>query len=196
MINLRSPKGATPLDEDTLAGLIPDHISKQKELDEWEAQNIQEAVYWVYYKRKTKDVLTLKFLTDLHKRMFSKTWNWAGTWRKVGTNIGVDTAQILQELMYLLEETKYQLDNQIYSLEEVALRLHHKLVWIHPFPNGNGRHARLMADLLLKDNGLSPFNWGRNSDLVEDSQHRDNYIAALKAADNHDYSKLIKFLKQ
>lgn len=185
--------GATPLDPDTLLGLIPKHITTQNQLNEWEAQNIVEARKWAYIDRRTTDIFTLKFVRMLHKKMFGNTWEWAGDWRKRQTNIGCDPGEIVNHLYALFDETNHQVTGRIYPINEIALRLHHQLVSIHPFPNGNGRHARLMTDIFLRDNGGNPFNWGGTS-LTQDSNVRKNYLDALRAADNHDFSLLKTFL--
>lgn len=185
--------GATPLDPDTFSGLIPKHIANQNQLNEWEAQNINEARKWAYIDRKTTDIFTLKFIRLLHKKMFGNTWVWAGEWRTKQTNIGCTHGEIVNNLYALFNEIKYQLKEDVYPLNEIALRLHHKLVLIHPYPNGNGRHARLMTDIFLLDQKAPPFNWG-GTNLTNDSDSRKNYLNALRAADRYDYSLLRKFL--
>lgn len=185
--------GATPLDPDTLLGLIPKHITTQNQLNEWEAQNIIEARKWAYIDRRTADIFTLKFVRMLHKKMFGNTWVWAGEWRKRQTNIGCDPGEIVSNLYALFDEINHQINGRIYTLNEIAIRLHHKLVSIHPFPNGNGRHARLMTDIFLLDNVGNPFNWG-GTNLTQDSDVRKKYLDALRAADNHDFSLLKGFL--
>lgn len=195
-MNFTYPDGATPLELDLEKQLIPDHITTQKELNEWEAANIQEARKWAFFKRKNKNILTISFVKELHKRMFCHTWLWAGEWRKTQTNIGVEPYRIVAELGQLLNDIQYYIDHQTYDLKEIAVRLHHKLVWIHPFPNGNGRHARLMADLLLFDHGEQVINWGENVKLQNVTELRKAYIAALKAADSSDYTSLLNFIEQ
>lgn len=187
------PPGATPLDPDEAAGLLPAHITTQGQLNEWELANIVEGERWAY-SRKRSDLLSIQFVKRLHKQMFGNTWRWAGIFRGTEKNIGVDPAQITTELKKLFDDVAYQIEHKIYPLDEIATRFHHRLTWIHPFPNGNGRHARLMTDLLLKQNGAEPFNWG-NSDLIVAGEIRDRYIAALRAADGRDYALLFKFVR-
>lgn len=192
-LDLEYPAGATPLDEDEKAGLIPSHISNRGELNAWEQENILEGERWAFARRR-KDILTLKFLQELHRRMFGRTWRWAGKFPTTEKNIGVDPLQIAPELKKLVDDVAYQIDHKAYSLDEIAARFHHRLTWIHPFPNGNGRHARLMTDLLLTRNGAPPFSWGED-DLVADTEIRRRYIAALRSADARDYTSLFAFVR-
>ena len=183
------PQGATPLNADCAAQLIPSHITIQQQLNEWEATNIQEARKWAFLQRRIKNVLDIRFIKILHKKMFDKTWLWAGQWRTHQTNIGVESYRIIAELGQLLDDIQFYIDEGVYDFEETAARLHHKLVWIHPFPNGNGRFARLMADILLFDAGKPLFDWGTNSE-----DNRSIYIAALQAADQFDFEPLLRFV--
>ena len=192
-LNFNYSPGATPLDPDEAAGLIPVHITTQGQLNEWELTNIVEGERWAF-SRKRSDLLSVQFVKRLHKQMFGNTWRWAGMFRGTEKNIGVDPAQIGTELKKLFDDVAYQIEHKSYPLDEIAARFHHRLTWINPFPNGNGRHARLMTDLLLKQNGSEPFNWG-NSDLVAPGEARDRYIAALRAADSRDHALLLKFVR-
>jgi Fic-DOC domain mobile mystery protein B len=137
------PPGATPLDPDDAAGLIPSHITTQGQLNEWEFQNVAEGRDWAFSGRR-KQFLTARFAQELHRRMYSKTWKWAGTLRKKETLPGIDPKNISVELRKLFDDVAYQLQNKSMPLEEIAARFHHRLTLIHPFPNGNGRHARLI----------------------------------------------------
>ena len=184
--------GATPLDPDESRGLIPRHIRIQAELDQWEQANVLEGATWGLRSRE-RDFLSERFIRELHKRMFSNTWQWAGTFRTTGKNIGVDPAQIGVQLRDLLENARYWIERGTFSVDEIAVRFHHRLVFIHPFPNGNGRHARLMTDVLLKRNGVAAFSWG-GANLETTSGARDSYLAALRAADGGDYILLLKFV--
>lgn len=185
------PEGSTPLDANYSAQLIPSHITTQTQLNEWEAMNIQEARKWSFFKRRTKHILDMGFIKKLHTRMFDKTWLWAGQWRTSQTNIGVEPYRIISELGQLFGDVEYYVNNGTYSVDEIAVRLHHKLVWIHPFPNGNGRHARLMADIFLKDHNVSFFDWGQHL-----TNSRTQYIAALQASDRYDYEPLLRFVRE
>ena len=191
-INKQAP-GATPLDPDEANDLIPSHITTKEQLNEWEAENILEGERWAH-SRKKKGVLEEKFVRDLHKHMFGKTWKWAGKFRKTEKNIGVAPEQIAVRLRNLLEDTRTQIEQEVEPLVGIAVKFHHHLVSIHPFPNGNGRHARLMTDLLLTENGSVPFTWGKG-DLVHAGKVRDRYLEALREADRGNYDLLLGFVR-
>lgn len=187
-------QGATPLDPEEIDGLKLRHITTRSELDRWEQENIQEALGWLTRKRKT-DILTEEFICTLHTKMFGKVWKWAGSLRRTDKNIGVSYLQIRIELRQLLENTKYWIENGTFPPDEIAFRFHHKLVWIHLFPNGNGRHSRMMADLILEEIfGKDPFTWGKEN-LTSASTTRGLYIASLRSADKEDYSALADFVR-
>lgn len=188
-----TPPGATPLDPDEARGLIPTHIATQGQLNEWELQNILEGRIWASGLRGA-DLLNLDFMQKLHRRMFGKTWHWAGTIRSTERNIGVEPAQIRVRVTELCRDVGAQVQNRAYTLREIAARFHHRLVAIHPFPNGNGRFARLIADLLLAAHGEPPFAWGED-DLTAPNEIRQRYIAALRAADANDYGPLFTFVR-
>jgi Fic-DOC domain mobile mystery protein B len=192
-IELEYPPGATPLDPDEAAGLIPSHISTQGQLNEWELANILEGERWAFA-RKHKRSIESNFVRGLHKRMFGDTWRWAGTFRDSGKNIGLDPLDIQPALHNLCEDVKAQLKHESYSLDEIAARFSHKLVWIHPFANGNGRLSRTMADVLLVEYGASRFSWGAGN-LVTDGEIRQRYLQALRAADARDYRPLLAFVR-
>ncbi|MES9942038.1 MAG: mobile mystery protein B [Candidatus Thiodiazotropha sp. 6PLUC1] len=183
---------STPLSAEELEGLIPSYITLRSELNEAEQANILEAEEWAF-KRK-RDVLSEKFLNDLHKRMFGRVWKWAGQHRQTGKNIGVDAYRIPVELRQLLDDVRFWISNDTYQPDEIAARFHHKLVWTHIFPNGNGRHARLATDLLLTALGQPRFTWGREN-LVDANETRQAYVDALRAADQHDYGPLLTFVR-
>ena len=191
-INLDYAPGATPLDADELASLIPGHITTQGELNEWEQLNIVQGDTWA--RKQRKEILDEGFLRRLHQQMFGETWRWAGTFRKSDKNIGVDWLQISVELRNLLDDVRYQVANASLPPDEIAVRFHHRLVAIHPFPNGNGRHARLMADLLVERLGRPRFTWGSAS-LTDANKTRQRYIAALQAADSRDIAPLLAFAR-
>ncbi len=182
---------STPLTAEEKDGLKLKWITLRSELNEAEAQNIAQAQVWLL-SNKNKDVCSDVFLRDLHKKMFGEVWNWAGSYRTSERNIGVAPYQISVKLMQLFDDVKFWIDNKTYSNREIAVRLHHKLVQIHPFPNGNGRVSRLMADLLLEKLEEKKLCWG-NTNLVNISEVRNNYIAALRKADAGDYTDLLKF---
>ena len=191
-INLDYAPGATPLDADELASLIPGHIITQGELNEWEQLNIVQGDTWA--RKQRKEILDEGFLRRLHQQMFGETWRWAGTFRKSDKNIGVDWLRIGVEVKNLLDDVRYQIENNSLPPDEIAVRFHHRLVAIHPFPNGNGRHARLMADLLAERLGRPRFTWGSAS-LVDANETRQRYIAALQAADARDIAPLLAFAR-
>lgn len=185
--------GVTRLALDEAEGLIPSHIATREQLDEWEAVNILAAERWLAGRRK-RDVLDDGFLRSLHKQMFGRTWRWAGRYGGTEKNIGVAPEQIAVELRKLVEDTKAQLTHPDAPLDAIAARFHHRLVSIHPFANGNGRHARRATDLLLEANGAEPFSWGR-SDLTHEGEARERYIDALRAADARDEAPLLAFVR-
>jgi Fic-DOC domain mobile mystery protein B len=189
------PSGATPLDADELASLIPGHITTQGELNEWEQLNIVQGEAWAQRQRgQRKEILNEGFLRQLHKQMFGETWKWAGEYRKSDKNIGIDWLKIGVELKKLLDDAHYQVEHASYPSDEIAVRFHHRLVAIHPFLNGNGRHARLMADLLIERLGRPRFTWGSRG-LVHASETRQRYIDALQAADRRDFAPLLAFAR-
>ena len=182
----------TPLSVEEREGLIPSYITLRGELNEAEQANILEAEDWAF--ARNRDVLGEGFMNNLHKRMYGDVWRWAGQYRTSGKNIGVDAYRIPTELRQLLDDCRYWIGHDTYEPDEIAARFHHKLVWIHPYPNGNGRHARLAADLLLKWLGRARFSWGGDS-LIGASELRARYIMALQAADNHDLGPLQEFVR-
>ena len=186
--------GATPLDPDESAGLLPGHIATREQLDEWEAENILQGERWATGAARRRDVLDDAFLRELHQRMFGRTWRWAGAFRSTEKNIGIAPARIAEESRKLLEDTKAQIEGKAAPLDEIAARFHHRLVWIHPFPNGNGRHARLLTDLLLSAHGAQPFTWGQ-ADLERSGEARERYLTALRAADARDFAPLLAFVR-
>ena len=191
-VNLDYPHGATPLDADELASLMPGHISTQGELNEWEQLNLVHGEGWA--RKQRREILSEAFVRQLHRQMFGETWKWAGEFRKSDKNIGVDWLKIGVELRKLLDDVHYQIEHASYAPDEIAARFHHRLVAIHPFPNGNGRHARLIADLLAERLGQPRFTWGSRS-LVDASATRQAYITALQAADARDHAPLLAFAR-
>jgi Fic-DOC domain mobile mystery protein B len=185
--------GATPIDPDEAAGLTPAHLTLQRELNEYEEANILEAVEWLFARRRG-DPLDDRFIRSVHARMFSQTWKWAGKARRSDKNIGVPWFEIPVHLHQMLGDVRFQIEKNAHAPAEIAARYHHRLVAIHVFPNGNGRHARMMADLLLAELAGRRFEWGRES-LVAASEVRARYIAALKAADAGDCRPLLAFLE-
>lgn len=181
---------ATPLTPDERAQLIPTYITTRAQLNEAEQANIADADLWAFQRRR--NVLDEAFLLNLHKRMLNGVWKWAGTFRRTERNIGIQACRIGMELRQLLDDVRYWVEHETYTPDEIAVRFHHRLVFIHPFPNGNGRHARLAADLLAFQLGEERFSWG-STNLVAVDETRAGYVAALKAADNHDIEPLLAF---
>jgi Fic-DOC domain mobile mystery protein B len=188
--------GQTPLSEEELDGLKILSISTREELDEFEQFNIEKAIQWTLGKKiQPKDLLSEKFIKDLHKRMYGEVWKWAGSFRTSEKNLGIKSYLIPVQLKQLLDDAMYWYENQIYSPDEVAVRFKHQLVSIHCFANGNGRHSRLMADLIMEKLYKEPFlPWGGSS-LVKSNEKRKEYINAIKIADRQDLSQLIMFAK-
>ncbi len=188
--------GQTPLDEEEKEGLLIPTIATREELDEFEQQNVEEAIQWLIGKSfKPEKVLTEKFICDVHKRMFSQVWKWAGSFRNSQKNIGVDCWNVPMELNNLIEDAKVWLKNEVFPPDEIAVRFKHRIVSIHCFSNGNGRHSRLMADIITeKLFDLDHFTWG-DGDLSKESDTRSDYLESLKEADNGSFDKLLKFAR-
>ncbi len=184
--------GQTPLSDEEKLGLIPGYIVTLGELNEWEAGNILNGHRWAQ-RQKKKDILHENFIRQLHRHMFGEVWEWAGEYRKSDKNIGgVPAHLIATELREALNHVRY-LESQNIDPRQIAIELHHRVVKVHPFPNGNGRLTRFLADLYLKRKGQRPFTWGGGRDVRWESELKTAYIDALKAADNLDYSSLLHF---
>jgi Fic-DOC domain mobile mystery protein B len=182
--------GATPLDPDEMAGLKFKHITTRGQLDELEQANIVKGLLWLK-KVKRQDHLTIDFTLALHKALFSEVWKWAGSFRTTEKNIGIDPFQISVALRNLLDDTEVWIQYNSYPAEEAVLRFHHRLVQIHPFPNGNGRFSRLFADIIAQHRfGIAPVGWG-GRELDNVSQVRTNYIKALREADAGNIKPLL-----
>ncbi|HIJ95420.1 MAG TPA: mobile mystery protein B [Desulfuromonadales bacterium] len=193
-MNFDYPEGATPLDPDEARGLLLSHITNRTELDRWEQENIVEAETWAF-RRAPRDILTEDFIKKLHKRMFGTVWRWAGEFRATSKNIGVPAWQITTDLRNLCADCATWIEHGIVVPDEIAACFHHRLTAIHPFPNGNGRHARLMTDVLLVHLLKRPrFSWG-SGNLINAGDCRQQYIKAIRAADGHDYAALMQFVR-
>jgi Fic-DOC domain mobile mystery protein B len=187
------PDDATPLTPEEQRDLIPAHIAYRYELNEAEQENIARGQDWAL-RRRRRDLLGEKFIKDLHQRMFGDVWRWAGGFRRTERNLGIPPHEISVALRQLLDDVKAWIQHRSYSPDEIAVRFHHRLVTIHPFPNDNGRHSRLMADLLVMELGRDRFSWGRGN-LQQAGDVRGTYIDALQAADNHDIGSLLAFAR-
>ena len=188
----QEPEDATPLTPEERADLIPAHIAYRAELNTAEQENIARGQDWALARQR--DLLSEKFIKDLHRRMFGDVWRWAGKFRITERNLGIPYFEIPMALRDLLRDAKTWVENSAYAPDEIAVRFHHRLVKIHPFPNGNGRHARLMADLLVMSMGRGRFTWG-SANLQHAGDVRRQYIDALRAGDEHDYRLLLRFAR-
>ena len=188
-------QGQTPLDEEEKEGLLIPAITTKGELDELEQLNIQKAVEWTLRRRfKKETILTEEFVKELHKRMFADVWKWAGTFRNTNKNIGVDRFQISIELRKLLDDTMFWIINKTLAPDETAIRFKHRLVSIHCFANGNGRHSRLIADVIISHIFKQRvYSWGRSLPATPGNDARNSYLGALHKADKGDITPLIDF---
>lgn len=195
-LELNYINGQTPISEEEKEGLLIKTISTREELDEFEQQNIESAIEWTLKQNFSVDkILTIDFILEVHKRMFNKIWEWAGTFRKTNKNIGVDKFQISQDLKILLDDCKYWIENDTFSNDEIAIRFKHRLVKIHPFPNGNGRHARLCADIFISHVFKKKvFSWS-GSNLIKLGDSRKKNIESIYKADEGDIKPLINFAR-
>lgn len=188
--------GQTALSEEEMEGLKIASITTRGELDEFEQLNIEKAIEWTYrLKLKPEQLFTEKFVRDLHKKMYNDVWKWAGNFRNSEKNIGIKSYRIGMELKQLLDDALFWFQNNTYSKDEIAIRFKHRIVSIHCFPNGNGRHSRLIADLIMsKLYNDNYFSWGKGN-LIKANETRENYIKVLREADNQNYQPLIDFAK-
>lgn len=182
---------STPLTEEEKQQLKVKWVTTRSELNELETKGIADAEIWLL--KNKKDILSETFIKTLHKKMFGNIWKWAGTFRTTERNIGVAPYEIQPKLRILLDDIKFWIDNKTFSELEIAVRFHHRLVQIHPFPNGNGRISRIMADLIMRNFGLHNLDWG-SGNLTEISELRTKYIFALQEADRGNYKPLINFI--
>ena len=188
--------GQTPLEQEEKDGLKIKTITTQGELDEFEQLNIEKAVEWTIHTNLNREkILTEKFVKDLHKRMYGDVWKWAGQFRRTEKNIGIPWIQIGIELKHLLDDTKYWFENKTYSPEEIAIRFKHRIVSIHCFPNGNGRHSRMMADIIMESICNEEIFTRHQSNMVKADDIMKEYINSLKEADNGNINPLIEFAR-
>jgi Fic-DOC domain mobile mystery protein B len=195
-LNLTYDDGQTPLDEDEKESLLIKSISTRGELDEFEQQNIEDAIQWSLTRKfKPEQILSEYFIKDLHKKMYGRVWRWASEYRKTNKNIGVDKLEISIAIRSLIDDAKYWLEHNIYEPDEFAIRFKHRLVSIHCFPNGNGRHSRIIADIIIENIYNQPvFSWGGAS-LSEEKDIRAQYLKAIRNADKSDFDLLLKFAR-
>lgn len=193
----QEPDDATPLVPAERDGLKLTWITTRADLNAAEQDNIDAGAAWAFRSRRA-NILTVAFSTALHRQMFGQVWDWAGHYRTTERNIGIAPYRIGTETAQLFDDAAFWVANETYEPDELAVRLHHRLVFVHPFPNGNGRHARMMADLLIRRLGAPPFSWGSNRDdgVIHDiGELRKRYVSALRAADGNDYEPLIAFAR-
>lgn len=197
-LNIQHIPGQTPIEEEEAEGLKIVSITTNGELDEFEQQNIEQAIVWMIGRKiSTEKMLSESFVKQLHERMFGGVWKWAGKFRSTEKNIGIESWKIPTELRILLDDVKFWIEHTSYPNDEIALRFKHRLVSIHCFPNGNGRHSRLMADLMAeKLFHAAAYTWGsKDANLSKTSDYRKTYLMALKKADLGDYRDLIEFAR-
>ena len=188
------PEGATPISPDERRGLRFAHITTREELDELEQANIEQGLAWVR-RRRSGSIFDDTFVRRLHWRLFGDVWDWAGTYRRTGTNIGIDPWEIAVQLRILLDDAAYWAEHRAHPALEAAARFHHRMVQIHPFPDGNGRLARIATDIMVEEvYGCSPVDWTGDLDPQAVSARRTSYIAALRAADRGDLVPLFEFV--
>ena len=194
-LNITYIAGQTAIDGEEKEGLLIQTISDHRELDEFEQKNIEQAIEWSLKLNTKVHVFTESFIKKLHQKMYGEVWGWAGSFRKTNKNIGVDKWNISTDLKYLLDDTNFWCVNKTYPPDEIAIRFKHRLVSIHCFPNGNGRHSRLMADIVIAHLFNRPvFSWGAKNNLKPEDT-RAKYLSALRLADNGDYLSLIEFAR-
>ncbi len=188
--------GQTPLDEDEIHGLLLPVIATQGELNEFEQLNIEQAMEWTLKRSfRREQIFTEAFVCDVHRRMYGDVWAWGGEFRKTNKNIGTDKWKIGAELKCLLDDAAYWIENNIYAPDEMALRFKHRLVSIHCFANGNGRHSRLLADIIVSKIFKRPvFTWGA-ANLAQQGDARERYLHAVKAADVGEIDPLLAFAR-
>lgn len=184
--------GHTELSEEDRLGLIPTYIATRGELFDAEQRNNAQALL-----RRPPSVTALlddTYLRRLHHAMFHEVWDWAGRYRIRETNIGIAFEQITSEIRNLVDDTKTWVEYSTYEQDEIAVRFHHRLVAIHAFPNGNGRHGRIAAGYLIASLNGEPFTWGARLDTDTD-RLRSAYLHALRRADGGDIDELIAFAR-
>ena len=195
-LDLKYEDAQTPLSEEEKEGLLIKSITTHGELDEHEQLNIEDAIKWIINTKFKKDkILSEEFIKTLHKKMLGNVWSWAGEFRKSEKNIGVKWLSIGTELRTLLNDTNYWIENETYPHDEIAIRFKHRLVNIHCFPNGNGRHSRIMADIIIESIFAKKiFSWNQ-SNMVKADETRKEYIRSIREGDKGDIKPLIKFAR-
>lgn len=193
---VQSDEHETPLTEEEARELIPS-LSTRAELNLAERTNILKARRWAMHPRTLarEDLITDAFGRELHRRMFDQIWTWAGTYRKTERNLGWSVPRLTEGVYHAFADARAWLWHGTYSLHESAVRLHHRLVCVHPWPNGNGRHARLMADVLVRSRGGDELTWGAGARPADPHRLRRRYIECLRRADEGDVAPLLRFAR-
>ncbi|RLA29618.1 MAG: mobile mystery protein B [Gammaproteobacteria bacterium] len=168
-----------------------------EDINQAELVGIVEATDWAKKTRLSPN--EVKFWQRLHAQMFGQVWSWAGEWRQHEPNIGVPPQDIQPDMKNLQDDLAFWLSEKcdMAALELIA-RFHHRLVYIHPFSNGNGRWGRLITDVLAaRVLGMTPLTWARGGHGLRDieSDERKKYIATIKAADKGEFGPLMEYLK-
>ncbi|MET4491912.1 mobile mystery protein B [Bradyrhizobium sp. LA7.1] len=191
----QEPDDATPLDPALRGDLLQTWITTRADLNEAEEENILDGADWARRRRGGAEALLNEdFSKSLHEQMFGDVWKWAGSYRQNELNIGIAPHLVPAEMPVMFDNARFWVENNTFPPDDIAVRLHHRLTQIHGFPNGNGRHARMMADLLIEKLGGKPFSWGSGS-IHDTGTLRTTYINALKTADNHDFAPLLAFAR-
>lgn len=197
-LDLDWAEGQTPLDEDEKEGLLIPTLTTRAELDEFEQRNIEKAIQWSLKRKfRKEELLTERFILLVHQKMYDGVWAWAGAFRKTNKNIGTDWHQIPMQLRLLLDDCQFWIEHKTYPPDEIAVRFKHRLVSTHCFSNGNGRHSRMMGDLLIEKILNQPvFTWGAQGDAMQPADTRTEYLAAIRAADAGDINPLLAFARK
>lgn len=195
-LDVDNKDGQTALDDDEKEGLLIKTITKRSELDEFEQLNIEKAVLWTMKRKfKAEDILSEAFMKELHRRMYGDVWKWAGEFRKTNKNLGVDKLQIAVELRTLVDNCKHWIAQEVFGTDETAIHFKHRIVSIHCFANGNGRHSRLIADVIVEHIFKQPvFSWGAAS-VSKQGEARKAYLQAIKKADAGNFEELVRFAR-
>lgn len=182
--------GQTLLGPDDRRGLKPTWVRTRHDLNEAEQANIIRALSRMRPPAK-ESILDDLWLRELHRMMFGEVWSWAGSYRTRQTNLGIDPDQVAPAVRNLAEDARLW-SSQEADATVVGARFHHRLTLIHPFPNGNGRHARAAASFLVQALAGPRLSWGRG--YGDTNLARTRYLGALRAADRGDLEPLVAFV--
>ena len=187
---------ATPLTDISGLKLPNNKVYSLKEIYIYEANNIALATLKYLAAPPSKELASFSYewMQKLHCDMFDNVWDWAGKFRKVELSIGIKAYLVPISLKDLVDDIEFWKKNKTFDMYETATRIHHRAVQIHPFQNGNGRWSRMLANIYLRQNGSMPVKWQEDL-LSSENPKRNEYIKALKMADNGDYKALIEMHK-